>query len=82
MNQPNQSRPNRPRLTRRQLLGRAGALGAAKRAEDLNYEGASGDVNLKDDGSVNSGFVIWKVEQAEGAVPSFVTKGTIKFSDL
>lgn len=49
------------------------ALSAARRGEEMDYQGASGDVDFQPNGSVPGGFIIWRVDQPTGQEPVFNT---------
>ncbi len=50
---------------------------AIRQGFDVDYKGASGNVDLDDNGNVSSGFIVWKVEKGD-----FVTAGRIEEKDL
>ena len=53
------------------------ALLAIRQGGDVDYNGASGTVDLDDNGNVEAGFIVWKVEKGQ-----FVTAGRIPQKDL
>ncbi|HRG97573.1 MAG TPA: ABC transporter substrate-binding protein [Polyangiaceae bacterium] len=53
------------------------ALLAIRQGDDVDYNGASGTVDFDDNGNVEGGFIVWKVEKGQ-----FVTAGRIPQKDL
>ncbi len=52
----------------------AQALVALKAGQDIDYQGASGDVDLKDtEGWSAAGYIVWKVSQVANAAPTYST---------
>lgn len=59
------------------------ALVALNQGKDINYEGASGDVDFDDTGDVVGGYIIWKVVHPDNTVqPSFQTVQKISADTL
>jgi len=54
----------------------ADAIAAIKRGDDIDYNGASGPVDLGDDGLIDEDFVIWRVVDG-----NFVTVAHVKAAD-
>lgn len=58
------------------------ALRAARDGRELDYEGASGNVDLEASGNVRGGFIVWQVRRGAEGTPGFVTVARFTEGDL
>ncbi len=58
------------------------ALNDLQQGKDINYEGASGDVDFDQNGDVIGNYIIWKVVHPSGQQPAFETIGKIPATAL
>lgn len=60
----------------------AEAFGAIKSGQDIDYKGASGNVDFDENGNVLSDYVVWQVQKNADGTFGFVTHSSVKAEDL